>query len=750
MKKRIAIISGVWFVFLLAVIAYSQTYYFTNFSAGIISRKLDSRLDFPKMLNGAKTVENMIVYPQGGVTKRPGFKYVAAVSDSSKMSRLIPFIYSTTDNYILEFCNEKIYFFRNQGQILSGGAPYSIDSPYADTDLKDLQYTQSADVLYLAHPDYAPRKLVRTGHTSWDIIQIAFLPPPLRPSRSYPSATLTPGSTTGEVTFTGSATNTFFQGDRDREIVTTTGRALITDFNNYASPSGSEVTALITNSFPNTATIAANSWWLEGSPNAKLTAAAAPPLRIGINMQYTSDLNAFRSSDVGKFISTTGNGGVMRIDTYSNASYVQGVLLSPIESGATTVVWQMGENAFNTTDKYPSVVEFYEDRLVWGSTQGEPQTLWFSVTGDYENYAIGPDDDDSIKATLSSNQVNRIRWLNASRSLTIGTTGSEWTMGSYTSTSPITPSNIQAKKQTSVGSAAMDSMTIDKDIVFVDDTRKKLRSYSYDFDIDGFKSNDLTILSDELTEDATISEITYQQEPNSIAWSLLSDGDLLGLTYVPGQNIGAWHKHTTSGDFESIAVIPGPNNNDELWAVIKKTVSSGVTKWICYMEKPEQDTNADAFYVDAGLTGTSSGSTTWSNLDHLSGLTVTVNADGVDVGDHYVTGGEIYLSAPATKVTVGLKYTATLETIELPAKPFMDAKRIKHLLTRFYKTSHAQFGSSSSDMDTVDFSLESGATPYTGQVRLNYPGGWEIDNVVRFSSDAPLPMAISGVVVSYE
>lgn len=143
-----------------------------SFSAGEISPRLEGRTDFEKYRDGCRTLHNFKVFPHGGVTRRGGTQFIAEVKDSSKTVRLVPFEFSITQAYILEFGDLYIRFYRDRGQI---GAPYEIVSPYAEADLADLQFAQNADTMYIVHKDVAPQKLTRTGHTAWTIEDVEFL-----------------------------------------------------------------------------------------------------------------------------------------------------------------------------------------------------------------------------------------------------------------------------------------------------------------------------------------------------------------------------------------------------------------------------------------------------------------------------------------------------------------------------------------------------------------------------------------------
>jgi len=151
---------------------------FTSFTTGEISPKLSSRVDFSKYVNGCETLENYTILPQGGVTRRPGTRFVKEVKDSTKKVRLVPFLFNVTDAFILEFGENYIRFYKNQANITNLGSPVEITTTYAEADLFDLHFAQSADILYISHKDYAPRKLSRASDISWAFAVISFDPPP--------------------------------------------------------------------------------------------------------------------------------------------------------------------------------------------------------------------------------------------------------------------------------------------------------------------------------------------------------------------------------------------------------------------------------------------------------------------------------------------------------------------------------------------------------------------------------------------
>ena len=153
----------------------------TSFVSGEFSAKMDGRTDFEKYTSGVKTMENFLVHPQGAATRRVGTQHIAEVKDSTKKTRLIPFEFSTTQTYILEFGDQYMRVYKDKGQVLSGGSAFEISTPYLEAELFDIKFAQSADVLYLCHPNHDVRKLSRTGHTSWTLATVSFTGSPSLP-----------------------------------------------------------------------------------------------------------------------------------------------------------------------------------------------------------------------------------------------------------------------------------------------------------------------------------------------------------------------------------------------------------------------------------------------------------------------------------------------------------------------------------------------------------------------------------------
>jgi hypothetical protein len=317
------------------------------------SELLAGRTDQEGYYSALTRLENFVPLVSGAAAVCPGTEYVASVKTASAKTRLIPFIFSTTQAYILELGNLYCRFYRDRGQITSGSAAYEITTPYLTADLFELKFVQSADVMYIFHRDYAPRKLSRTGHTSWTIAEINFFPPALSELAWEPATTLTLGAVTGTgITFTAGAA-TFQSGDVNRLITSGTGRATIT-----AYVSTTQVTCDILDDFASVGPIAAASWEVRGSPSASLLASKTTPAGAQTSITAKKPISLLSVVDAGfKWALSSGgtneyylesvDGGDPQIDepdkVFQNGSAMDAGTAGSLTEGQ----WDWAQNGYN-------------------------------------------------------------------------------------------------------------------------------------------------------------------------------------------------------------------------------------------------------------------------------------------------------------------------------------------------------------------------------------------------------------------
>ena len=413
-----------------------------------------------------------------------------------------------------------------------------------------------------------------------------------------------------------------------------------------------------------------------------------------------------------------------------------------------------------TTDNYPSVVTFFEQRLVFGATNSNPQSLWFSKSQDYLNFTIGTASNDALAYTIASQKVNAIRYLSPTRVLTVGTSGGEYVL-TTTNGGPVEPTTTVIRKYSNYGCISSEPVQVADLTLFVQRGGRKVREFQYagEVNIGAYAAVDITILSEHLTEGG-ITDFAYQQEPESIVWALRPDGTLLGLTYRREEEVVAWHKHVIGGEFdsgqavvESIASLPTDSGEDELYMVVKRTIDS-VTKRYVEVMKPfdfGSDTTA-AFFVDSGLAYSGSATTNLSGLYHLEGETLSVLANGATHPDKTVSAGGVSLDFSITSGAVGFGYTSQMQTLRLESgsvdgtsqgKP----KRIHDITVRFHETVGAEVGTSADDADRIFFrdssmDMDEAVPLFSGDKEIEFPGGYDDDARIFVRQTQPLPLTV--------
>lgn len=727
---------------------------FQSFNAGEFSPLLIARTAFQKYGSGLATCLNLIPLLEGGLTRRPGTRFVAAVKDSTKKVRLKKFEFSTVQAYMLEFGDQYIRFYRHQGQIQTSGVSawvtatpyvigdlvtnggntyycitshtsgatfagdsakwyqqsgtiYEIPTTYLEADLPQLSFVQSADILYIFHGSYAPRKLSRSGHTSWTITEIDWIDGPYLDTNTA-TTTLTPSGTTGSITITASAVT-------------------------------------------------------------------------GINGD-----TGFKSTDIGRLVRISNpasgtNYGYAKITAYSSTTSVTATVIRAFATTTASTVWRLG--SWSATTGYPKAVGFHHQRMVAAGTSNQPQTVWFGQTGDEGN--MSPDspnptggawdgtieDDDALERTISSDEVNSIVWIASMRDLIIGTIGGEWIANS--SGSVITPTDITLSRHTKIGSAQTDAIVVGNRILFLQRAKRKIIELGFSFEDDSYRDADLARLARHISIGG-ISRIVYAQEPHKLILCIRNDGFIVGMTYNRAEDVVGWFRWNTDGQFEDIDVIPGANgagqvqdstDRDEIWVSVKRTINGATKRYIEVFERDHESftvgaltsghSQEDAYYSDCCITYDSTATTAITGLSHLEAKNVMLWADGAEQTQKTVASGGITLEVAASVVQAGLKYTHEMFTLKqdfgAQAGTAIGKPKRFHALTFILLNSHSmKYGNDSNTSINIDFrqisdEMDSAVPLFTGEWSVDFDGHTETDPRIYIESSAPAPFTLLGI-----
>jgi len=418
-----------------------------------------------------------------------------------------------------------------------------------------------------------------------------------------------------------------------------------------------------------------------------------------------------------------------------------------------TKFWAFG--AFSSTRGYPRSVAMHEQRLCFGGTSSQPNTIWCSQIDNFENFKTGTTAADAVQFTLAASEGNRINWMYSQSQLLIGTSGDEWTIGSADSTQALSATNVQANRQSSYGSKYMRAALVNDVLLFVQRNGRKVRELVYELNKDGWVAPDLTLLAEHITS-GEIVDIAYQQQPDAVLWCARGDGTLIAMTYERDQKVVGWHRHTIADNalVESVGTIYGNGTEDEVWMVVKRTVSGADYRTIerfplLWRTRFDAESSANYRYLDGHVAFASgSANRTISGLAHLNGKTVSVVQGGQAPVTRTVASGAITVPAAAAGY-LGLPYTSTLRPMKLDAD-FEDGtaqsrkKRIHQVVVRTLKSRGGEVRTNSGSWYAL------APTTTTGDQKIILGGAFGIDADVDVRQTEPYPMCIISILPKWD
>jgi hypothetical protein len=752
----------------------------TSFNGGEWSPLVYGRFDVQRYKTALATCSNYLPTVQGGLTKRSGTRFVAAVKNSANPVRLVRFEFSITQAYVLEFGPGYIRFFLNDGQLLNGGTPYEIASPYGANDLWGLSFTQSADTLYIAHPSYPPNKLQRAGATNWSINAVVPLDGPYLPINAS-TTTLTPSGATGTVTLTASSTAGINGGVGFRS--TDVGRSVrikcgggIWQWGTIASVTDSTHVqftwaALTGAQLPVTATIhgvaSGGNILTSAVDNGGGGYGTTPPTLTfgGTGTGATGYATLTLGVVTGVQMVTTGSGyGTGSVPVTVSAP-------APIVASSTTF-WRLG--VWNATDGYPAAVTFHQDRLTWGGSPGYPSRVDGSNTGDYENYAPSlfdgtVVDSSAISFTLNARAASTIQWLVSDEwGLIVGTASSEWVISPGTLQQATTPTNISARQVSNYGCSPVAPVRAGKALLFLQRTGRKVREMMYQYLGGTFQAPDVSQLAEHLTKGG-MKQFDMQLAPQQTVWAVRNDGSLVAIVYDKDQDVCGWSQHTIGGtgvSVESVCCIPAPGiQRDETWVVVKRTINGQTVRYVEVMTKlwEDGDSVSTAVFLDSSAQYSGAATTTITGLTWLIGQTVGVLTDGATHPDCVVSNaGTITLQRTAQLAQVGLKYTSSGTTMRIEAGgadgPAQGkTKRIFRTVFRFFQSLGFNAVSDYTGVTPFPEPFRTSADPmgsapglFTGDKRWAWEGSWTPEGQISWTHTDPLPSNITMLMAQLE
>lgn len=610
-----------------------------SFAGGELKPQLHPRVDIARYQTGAAVIKNAIVMPTGGVTRRPGMKFVAETRNAGAATcpaRLIRFVYATGDAMQIEISGGIARAYgKNYTRV---GGEQAV--PWANTQLGDICFAQSGNVVFAAHPDHPVQMIRRVRGAAGADIQVSALEyrngpwktdvlPPEGVFLRIASSDITGGVWSRLVRIEarrGTSTTSYFTPEHVGKLIEmnfATEQRYVTEYKADPITVGGE-TWYVSESVEiggqyhiqthggwTGRVILERSYdggtnWVDAVSMYERTDPAAQGnwdisrvedernvlyrFRSSANsIKFTLSISSFTKTYIYKIESQGG--------TYANGRYQRGkdeIDVVPPLVDQDTYDWRVG--AWGGGDGYPSVITFYQGRLVLAASKGEPQNIWMSRVNDFADFGTEMEikDDDAVNITISAPDADGIVGIDALDDLLVRTASGEWRVKGAGDTGAITPTGIVAHRQgTEIGSAPCQSVITGGGAVFVQTHRRSVYAFGYDLSADGFRGNEISIFSDHLFRGRYIVRTAWQQEPDKILWALLSDGTLASCTFDPGQQMNAWARHETNGYVADISVIP-QDGFDELWMIVRRN-----GRWRIERMEERRD---DGAFDDCGLT----------------------------------------------------------------------------------------------------------------------------------------------------
>ena len=510
---------------------------------------------------------------------------------------------------------------------------YEIATPYDSTEVFDVHYTQSADVIFMAHTDHPQQKLSRLAidPPSWTIADVDFQGGPWLVD-NVSATTVTYASTAPSIHDRATAPDYYFpvgdtgtltasaatfidtadahvgslwriqhtRQDNSTETFDSDVNATPTDLDNAVFTKGDFTLSVATFTSGDKVILwrkEGDGDWQEFRPFTAATSFSATELFDDVYYAMTRSVNTIKGTFTAK---DQINNGVVRIDSLVGGSETTVANVTVIDkvggeantgtSASSVTTWS--EGAWSDYRGYPVSVTFFESRLWWAGTTNNPQTLWGSKINAFEDHTPGTLADDAVNFTIQDNNMSAIEWIASRRTLVAGTANKEYSMRANNVDDPIGPTDVKASPQSTHGSDGLQPLTLNDALFYVQRSGRKIWAMRFSFADEEYKSTDATLLAEHLLQTSP-TDMAVQGVPDPILWVCRPDGVLLSFTYQPEEEVFAWARHVTGtmstnllndkadpdALFESVAVVAGAIE-DETWLSIQRAIDGNTVRYI--------------------------------------------------------------------------------------------------------------------------------------------------------------------------
>lgn len=665
----------------------------SNFSSGELDPKARGRIDLSAYYNGLKQARNVTGLVLGGVSRRNGCEFIDI--PATEAFRYYAFQFSTEEQYLLVFAVGRMYIYKNgtdlQTNIQGTGNDYLV-IPYSETEIEEMDITQSADTIVITHEDQITARIIRTSDTFWTITSV-----PLTniPQFDYnDGSSPTPVSEVQQIIFANQNTSDRYrlglEGILTEDII----------FSSDAATNAENIRIALQD-LPNTG-------------NSGVSVA---------NVSITTYDITFADESADDYDLLTGTAVQSQLVTFT------------VTATETTPGTSRKEDVWSAGRGWPRTCTFHEARLYFGGSKSRPQTLWGSAVNDFFNFDAGrARADEGIDVTLDTDQVNAIQGIFSNRALQIFTTGAEF----FVPASPITPSNIAVIPQTNFGSKRIRPITIDGRTLYIQRTGKAVREFTQSSDVTNiYNSNSITLLASHLVLNPSRMAASRGDDEvdANYAYFVNNDGTLLVFNSLGAEGITGF----TLWDAGEYSYVDVGVINDEVFALLKL----GTQSLICRM-RPDR-------VSDLSVKKATPANGIFTGLSHIEGKTVVIVGDGAFDGTAVVSGGQVTVDPLHTNTEVGIPFVPIIETMPLNVPldngpNIAEPKKVVSVAIEFFESLgivvknsvgyRARIADKTMAVDVFD-----NPTPHSGLERL-WLMGWDTVATVTITQEEPVPMTI--------
>lgn len=742
----------------------------TNFKFGEVSPSLYSRTDTELYNQSGQRVENFFLRAEGGAIKRPGLEHIYKFSDITynsgkvQQSRLIPFIFSDDEQYIVSLEHQKVRVFLLSPTTGAVSLASTITSDVNSATLKfdhdylhEYTFAQAGDVMFICHPLFVPQQLIRTGLSTFQVEPFLFsqradAKKVYQPYYSFQKSgtTLNPSKTSGsgatlvtsEAYWDTTGSQSGGNYPNSKHIGTTVryngAEIEIVSVQSSTSATGDILDELIVHldvaPFRTT----------QGSADIEVTM-ANHGLDVGDSIVIShagtvggisnNQINGTRSVieliDDDRFIFTAG----------ANASSSEDGGGTPkIASHAPITTWD--EQSFSELRGYPAAVTFFENRLVFAGTTSQPDSVFMSKSGKYYNFDVGSArDNDAIQVTASIGEINQIRHLVSNRDLQIFTASSEMYVPAFQN-QPVTPTNIQIRRQTPYGCGFERPVVFDGSTVFTQKGGSIVREFIYSDSEAAYVASPISSVSSHLIKTPIEQNVFNGAIDRSESYVFITnaDGTLAVFNSNRAENRAGWTEFTCNGTFVSTCTI-----DDRVFANVVFDLGAGTERIVlCEFVSSKNTDMSTVFSGTAGVFDVSS--------DFDNGAVVQV-VDGNDyIGEFTVSGGQVDVSEvkSLTSAEIGFNFDVTLKTnpidISAGSGPVTGIPRgIGSVIVDLNNTLSCSVNGTNLIIRNVTDDMSQQQIAFTGKKEFRLLG-YSRDPQVTITQTAPLPIQVNGLV----